>query len=136
MSGLEKPLLTEDKHQIPDFDSLKTAFTDLNQLARGGQKVVYSATHSTYGNVVLKLFFETNARSQREIGISKDLKFDCVPTIYETGNITYEGADTLYVIEQRIGGEELRKRIERGERFTLKEAADFFGTGLDIHQAA
>ena len=103
-----------------DFDLLKATLSDLKQIARGGQKVVFSATHPIYENVVLKLFFKIDARSQREIDISKNSDFDCVPVIYETGRINYEGVDTLYVIEQRVDGEELQKRIDRCERFTLK----------------
>lgn len=113
-----------------DFDSLKTVLKDLMQIARGGQKVVFSAIHPTYGNVVLKLFFRIDARSQREIDISENSTFDCVPIIYETGHIIYENTDTLYVIEQRIDGEELRSHIIRGECFTLKEAVDFLEQGL------
>jgi len=113
-----------------DFDSIKTTFADLVQIARGGQKVVFSATHPTYGSVVLKLFFKMDARSQREIDINKNSSFDCVPIIYETGQILYEGTDTLYIVEQRINGEELRNRIARRECFTLKEAVDFLSQGL------
>ena len=113
-----------------DFDSVKSTLTDFEQLARGGQKVVYSATHPAYGSIVIKLFFKTDARSQREIDISESTAFNCVPVIFETGNIIYEGADTLYVIEQRIDGEELRKRLERNELFSLKEAVDFLEQGL------
>ncbi len=71
-----------------------------------------------------------DARSQREIDISENGEFNCVPTIYETGHVIYESADTLYIIEQRIDGEELRNRIVRGELFTLKEAVDFLEQGL------
>jgi serine/threonine-protein kinase len=113
-----------------DFKDLETSLSGLTQIARGGQKVVYSATHSKFGNVVIKLFFKADARSQREIDISAKSDFDCVPEIYETGHITYVGSDTLYVIEQRVDGEELRKRIERGERFTLQEAVNFLEQGL------
>ena len=113
-----------------NFDSLKSNLTDLTQIARGGQKVVFSATHLTYGNVVLKLFFKVDLRSQREIDINESSDFDCVPAIYEKGHIVYEGTDTLYVIEQRVDGEELRKRIKRGEHFTLEEATDFLEQGL------
>ena len=115
-----------------DFDSLKSTLTDLTQLARGGQKVVFSATHPTYGSIVLKLFFKMDARAQREIDISENAAFDCVPIIYETGNVVYEGTDTLYVIEQKIDGEELRKRLDRSERFMLKEAVDFLEHGLSF----
>jgi serine/threonine-protein kinase len=113
-----------------DFEELKAVLFDLQQLARGGQKVVYSATHPTYGSVVVKLFFKTDARSQREIDISTETDFDCVPKIYETGHVTYVGADTLYIIEQHVDGEELRKRLLRGESFSLKEAVDFLEQGL------
>lgn len=113
-----------------DFDSLKSTLTDFTQIARGGQKVVYSAMHPSYGNIVLKLFFKIDARSQREITIGEDFVFDCVPTIYETGYVTYEGADTLYILEQKINGTELRDYISRGNRFTLKEAVTFLEYGL------
>lgn len=115
-----------------DFKELEAELSTMVQIARGGQKVVYSATHPTYGSVVVKLFFKTDARSQREIDISADSDFDCVPKIHETGHVTYIGSDTLYVIEQRVEGEELRKRLDRGERFTLKEAVDFLEQGLSF----
>ncbi|MDR1603496.1 MAG: serine/threonine protein kinase [Gracilibacteraceae bacterium] len=117
-----------------DFTDLEESLSDVTQLARGGQKVVYSATHPTFGEIVLKLFFKTDARSQREIDISAETVFDCVPKIYETGHVTYVGSDTLYVIEQRVDGEELRKRLVRGEWFTLKEAVDFIEKGLAFIQ--
>lgn len=113
-----------------DFEELKATLSDLQQLARGGQKVVYSATHPAYGSVVVKLFFKTDARSQREIDISTETDFDCVPQIYETGHVIYVGSDTLYVIEQRVDGEDLRKHLLRGEGFSLKEAVDFLEQGL------
>lgn len=113
-----------------DFKELEATLSDKQQLARGGQKNVYSATHLTYGSVVVKLFFNTDARSQREIAISSEVDFDCVPKTYESGHVTYDGSDTLYVIEQRVDGEELRKRLMRGEGFSLKEAVDFLEQGL------
>ena len=113
-----------------DFKELEATLSNLTQIARGGQKVVYSATHPTFGNVVVKLFFKTDARSQREIEIGSEINFDCVPKIHETGHVTYVGSDTLYVIEQRVDGEELRNRLVRGERFTLKEAVNFLEQGL------
>lgn len=113
-----------------DFKDLVGASSDLQQIARGGQKVVFSATHPSYGSVVIKLFFETNARSQREIEIGEGTDFDCVPKIYEKGYILYDGVNTLYVIEQRVDGEELRKRLKRGEKFSLKEAVEFLEQGL------
>ena len=113
-----------------DFDEMKASLQNVAQLARGGQKVVFSAIHPQYGDIVIKLFFKMDARSQREIDITESIAFDCVPLIYETGHILYEGTDTLYVVEQRIDGEELREKLLRGDRFSLKEAVDFLEQGL------
>ena len=117
-----------------NFDSMKKNLLDLVPLARGGQKAVYSATHPEHGDVVLKLFFAMDARSQREIDIVTKYKFDCVPTIYETGNTIYEGIETLFLIEQRIDGIELHKRISSGNYFNLKEAVTFLEQGLQFIQ--
>ena len=113
-----------------DFDSIKSTLTDLTQIARGGQKVVFSATHPKYGSIVLKLFFGIDARSEREIEIGEAFGFDCVPTLHEKGQVIYEGTNTLYLFEQRINGTELRKHISGGIRFTLNEAVDFLEQGL------
>ncbi len=48
-----------------DFEELKDSLLTCTLLARGGQKVVYSAMHEIYGSVVLKLFHEAGERSQR-----------------------------------------------------------------------
>jgi serine/threonine-protein kinase len=90
------------------FDSIKETLTNFSQIKRGGQKVVFSAIHPKYGDIVIKLCFNIDVRSQREISIGENYIFDCVPTIYETGHVVYEGAETLYIIEQRINGIELR----------------------------
>jgi len=110
---------------MQDFETLKINFMNFVPLKRGGQKAVFSAKHKQYGNVVVKLFFKTDERSKREIDISKSVSFDCVPAIYETGQVIYENIETLFVVEQMINGEELRTRIENGNRFNLKEAVDF-----------
>jgi serine/threonine-protein kinase len=113
-----------------NFESFKSDFNNWASLVRGGQKAVFTATNKQYGSIVVKLFFKIDARSMREINISETISFNCVPKIYESGQILYEGAETLYVIEQRVDGEELRKRIDRGDKFTLKEAVDFLEQGL------
>jgi serine/threonine-protein kinase len=122
-------LIKEEAFML-DFKDLEAKFSNITQIARGGQKVVYSATHPIYGGVVVKLFFKIDSRSEREIKIGTDFSFDCVPSVFETGQISYMGSNTIYLIEQRIDGEELRKRIMRSERFTLKEAINFLEQGL------
>ena len=95
------------------FDEFKVGLSDFAPITRGGQKAVFSATHPRFGSVVVKLFFKNDLRSQRELDISENTTFDCVPTIYESGQLLYESVETLYVLEQRVDGEEMRKRIER-----------------------
>lgn len=116
------------------FDEFKEGLSDFAPITRGGQKAVFSAIHPLFGSVVVKLFFKNDLRSQRELDISESTAFDCVPTIYESGQVLYESVETLYVVEQRVDGEELRKRIERGEHFSLCEAVAFLEQGLSFIQ--
>ena len=104
---------------------------DVFLLARGGQKVVFEAKHKQYGNCVIKLYFQSNdPRSLREIQIEKNLNLQMVPKIYDTGTVEYENAETLYILEEKICGQELRKLINEGMRFSLKEAVYFLEQGL------
>ena len=82
---------------------------------------------------VIKLYFQLNdPRSLREIQIERDLNLSMVPKIYETGTIEYEGTETLYIIEQKVKGTELRKVLESGKRFSLEEAVTFLEQGLEF----
>lgn len=104
---------------------------DVSLLARGGQKVVFEAKHKRYGDCVIKLYFQRNdLRSLREIQIEKNLNLQMVPKIYDTGTVEYENAETLYIIEEKICGQELRKLLSEGMRFSLKEAVYFLEQGL------
>lgn len=116
---------------MKDFTEFQLDFQDIAVLARGGQKVVYSAKNLNYGDVVIKLYFTQNdPRALREIDIVQQLDINCVPKIYETGTLRYEEKETLYTIEQRVMGEVLRKRIEEGVRFSLPDAVNLLEQGL------
>lgn len=108
-------------------------FKTIELMTRGGQKIVFDGVHNSYGQTVVKLYFQLNdPRSLREIQIEKDLHLSMVPKIYETGTIEYEGTETLYIIEQKVSGVELRKVIESGKRFSLNEAVMFLEQGLEF----
>lgn len=108
-------------------------FEKIELMARGGQKIVFDGVHNSYGETVIKLYFQLNdPRSIREIQIEKGLSLSMVPKIYETGIIEYEGTETLYIIEQKVKGTELRKVIESGRRFSLEEAVIFLEQGLEF----
>lgn len=108
-------------------------FKTIELMTRGGQKIVFDGVHNSYGQTVVKLYFQLNdPRSLREIQIEKDLHLSMVPKIYETGTIEYEGTETLYIIEQKVSGVELRNVIESGKRFSLNEAVMFLEQGLEF----
>ena len=108
-------------------------FDKIELMARGGQKIVFDGVHNSYGETVIKLYFQLNdPRSLREIQIERDLNLSMVPKIYETGTIEYEGTETLYIIEQKVKGTELRKVLESGKRFSLEEAVTFLEQGLEF----
>lgn len=108
-------------------------FEKIELMARGGQKIVFDGIHNSYGETVIKLYFQLNdPRSLREIQIERDLNLSMVPKIYETGTIEYEGTETLYIIEQKVKGTELRKVLESGKRFSLEEAVTFLEQGLEF----
>ncbi|MFA7172306.1 MAG: serine/threonine-protein kinase [Kiritimatiellia bacterium] len=114
------------------FDELRSHFNEITQLARGGQKVVWQATHAQYGKTVIKLYFSVDARAEREIAISKTLCFDKVPGIYETGTVSYEGQETLYVVEQFIDGCTLRSYLNSGKLFDICVAVSFLEQGFSF----
>ena len=108
-------------------------FEKIELMSRGGQKIVFDGVHNSYGETVIKLYFQLNdPRSLREIQIERDLNLSMVPKIYETGTIEYEGTETLYIIEQKVKGTELRKVLESGKRFSLEEAVTFLEQGLEF----
>ena len=108
-------------------------FEKIELMARGGQKIVFDGVHNSYGETVIKLYFQLNdPRSLREIQIERHLNLSMVPKIYETGTIEYEGTETLYIIEQKVKGTELRKVLESGKRFSLEEAVTFLEQGLEF----
>ena len=108
-------------------------FEKIELMARGGQKIVFDGVHNSYGETVIKLYFQLNdPRSLREIQIERDLNLSMVPKIYETGTIEYEGTETLYIIEQKVKGTELRKVLDSGKRFSLEEAVTFLEQGLEF----
>lgn len=113
------------------FDEMSQEYDKVSILARGGQKLVFSALHKDYGECVIKLYFSLNdPRSMREIEIGRSLNLDAVPKMYETGTVIYDDTETLYIVEEKICGTELRELLRQGMKFSLEEAVDFLEQGL------
>ena len=98
---------------------LRQAFPTLSNLTplnSGGQKWVYSGTHPTDGDVVLK-FFHPQAdpdRARREVEAVVKIKSPRVPKIYEVGVSTCTIGALIWLREQRLDGQNLRERLQTG----------------------
>lgn len=99
---------------IPSFKNCSS----VEELARGGQKIVYKAIHNSWGNVVIKVG-KTNstsgkARIQREINLLSALNSVYYPKQYsfELNNPNKLESDFV-IIEELIEGETLRVSINK-----------------------
>lgn len=115
-----------------NFEEYKKKFCTFGEqpLARGGQKEVYKATHTEFGNVVVKVLFSVDGRSLREIDIVRENEFCRVPKIYRVDDLEVNGCPTKVIVEEYIAGVCLREIIKTGKRYTLWEAADFLEEAL------
>jgi serine/threonine protein kinase len=95
--------------QFPELGSLK-------RLVTGGQKSVYTATHPSDGEVVLKIIHpsEDPERVRREILAVQKAACPRVPRILGEGKLQSNVGEVLWVREQRISGESLRAVIQKG----------------------
>jgi serine/threonine protein kinase len=95
--------------QFPGLGSLK-------RLVSGGQKSVYTATHPSDGDVVLKIIHlsEDPERVRREILAVQKAACPRVPRILGEGKLQSNVGEVLWVREQRISGESLRAVIQKG----------------------
>lgn len=115
------------------FEEMIRDYDNVSILTRGGQKIVYDAYHKIYGHCVIKLYIQLNdPRSLREIQIEQNLELLTVPQIYESGIVEYQQLETLYIVEEKIVGDELRKLLNQGIRFSLREAVEFLEQGLNF----
>lgn len=87
--------------------------TALQPLDTGGQKQVFSAKHSSDGDVVLKLMHPgaDPERTARELLAAAQVNAPRVPRIYEHGQLTGNTGPIVWFREQRIPGEALNKRV-------------------------
>lgn len=95
--------------QFPDL-------CNLAPLGSGGQKVVYSANHTTDGEIVLKLIKPTLAVDEvdREILAVQSVQSARVPRIIAKGSIPSPFGDLLWLREARIVGQTLRNQLCNG----------------------
>ena len=107
------------------ISELKSRFSSIERIKKGGQKVVYKATSYDGEIVALKIISNaTDPRVLQEISLVKNLSMPCVPQIIESGLVTDEAVseDALYIIEQYVDGLSLRDWINAKNSANLKFA--------------
>lgn len=107
------------------ISELKSRFSSIERIKKGGQKVVYKATSHDGEIVALKIISNaTDPRVLQEISLVKTLSMPCVPQIIESGLVTDEAVseDALYIIEQYVDGVSLRDWINAKNSANLKFA--------------
>ena len=106
-------------------EELKSKYTSIQRMKKGGQKVVYRAVSSTGDIVALKIINNaTDSRVLQEVALVKQLTLPCVPRILESGIAKDESVneDVLYIIEQYIDGTSLRDWINSNNIADLKKS--------------
>lgn len=107
------------------ISELKSRFSSIEKIKKGGQKDVYKATSHDGEIVALKIISNaTDPRVLQEISLVKTLSMPCVPQIIESGLVTDEAVseDVLYIIEQYVEGLSLRDWINAKNLANLKFA--------------
>ncbi len=99
-----------------DQDWLQQSFpgvTGFTPLRRGGQKCVFSCTHNTDGEIVLKLFHSNSdpQRVLREVEAAQRVCSPRVPRVLEVGQISSQLGEVVWLREPRISGSDLRSRL-------------------------
>jgi serine/threonine-protein kinase len=90
--------------------------SNLTPLNAGGQKWVFSGTHPTHGEIVLKFFHPATDpdRARREVEAVVKIQSPRVPKIHEVGVVTCTIGSLIWVLEQRLDGQNLRERLQTG----------------------
>lgn len=90
---------------------------DLQPLGEGSHKQVFSATHPTHGDVVLKVLAQAHDPEsiRREILAVNQVDHNRVPPIFDVGQLNVPNlGNCVWFIEKRIRGRTLRQMIATG----------------------
>ena len=118
-----------------NISELKSKFSSIVKIKKGGQKIVYSAVNAQGETVALKIIGNaTDPRVLQEIDIVKGLAIPNVPRIVESGIVTDDtvGEDALYIVEQYVDGISLRDWLNAGNTADLSMAYKILHTLLTV----
>ncbi len=114
------------------MDNPISKLKNLKPLPSGGQKEVFAAMHIDYGPVVFKKIKPNKdglERTKREIIAVEKIKSVHIPKIYEHNCESSE--KNIWLIEERIEGDNLRHLILNGKKFSTAEIVLFIETMLE-----
>lgn len=114
-------------------------FKDIVKIEEGGQKMVFKATSSQYGDVALKLLKKgaETARLDREVLASKLIQSPHIPKIFDEGVINIDPlGEYNWVAEQFIAGINLRKFLLKNGKLSLAQTIKLMETTLDVLSVA
>ncbi len=104
-----------DNHVISKLLDRLSNVSIIAPLKEGGQKTVFKAHHTHYGDVVLKVVVPSDnsekERALREINIASGLTSNLFARLYDFGEFADSGQCVLYILEELIPGENLREII-------------------------
>jgi serine/threonine-protein kinase len=146
MNGCAAPI-SSDMEQIGGYpmlpvDWLRVNFPDLSNIAPigvGGQKFVYSCSHPSDGEVVLKIIHPNTDQVtvDREVYAVEQVQSSRVPKIYETGHVMTPVGNCFWIREQRVEGTSLRTRLHNSPltpQETLRFATQMLETLADAER--
>jgi len=103
----------------PDTASVEQALEDVtlyNELARGGQKVVFLGESSKFGKIAVKLIKPDSGaaelRATREIEVAKSLADSHFPRLFESKKVTVCGVEVICIYEEFLEGTSLRSVLQ------------------------
>lgn len=110
---------------LPDATWIESSFsqlTNVNLIARGGQKLVFRAIHSQYGDVVVKFVLDAQSdeRTKREVEVATKYRIANIPKVYEYNNIARLEEQLTYLIEEYIDGITLREFLKANIKVPVK----------------
>lgn len=102
-----------------DLAWVQSQFPTLSNLGNplmGGQKVVFPATHSVHGPVVLKIMRSVTqvVEIEREILAAATVNSPLVPKVFDHGQAATPIGPCLWLIEAKVEGEVVRTILGRG----------------------
>ena len=107
------------------LSELKTQYSNIRRIKKGGQKSVFVAEDSNGRKIALQIIdVDSTERALQEINILRDLELDNIPKIIDSGIVEDDtiNEDVVYIVEEYIEGISLRDWIKNGNKADISFA--------------